>query len=383
MAYLPQCDLGVVLISAGSPLNDEDLSTIRILYESAIPVKILLSKADLLEPSDLKTVLEYTANQIRAQLGLEINPHPVSTAASHAYLLEQWFASEIAALYEKHQQLAQESIRRKTGALREAVEAALKGKLNRANNGRTPQREELLTLEHELREAAGKIEGAWEFCLRASGEIRALAPQALGEAASGLLALWSDVGANRTEPDSTVTTAITKTAGLAVQVHKHLQELARSLAAALQRTAKALGSHDAPAEEELLHPLREMPRFDPPTVSLDLRRPWILYPRTLARSRILGELRSVLGQQLSEAFATHGRLVENWARRALVELQARFDSSADGYRAQLGRLIARRVLTSGEQEAILDDLARLAQTGGNKEDETGPTMAEIHAEAEQ
>jgi hypothetical protein len=32
LAYLPQCDLGVVLVSAGSPLNDEDLEPIRALY---------------------------------------------------------------------------------------------------------------------------------------------------------------------------------------------------------------------------------------------------------------------------------------------------------------------------------------------------------------
>jgi GTP-binding protein EngB required for normal cell division len=94
LAYLPQCDLGVVLISAGSPLNDEDLSTIRILYESAIPVKVLLSKADLLAPSDLESALEYTASQIRSQLGFEIGVHPVSTAASHAQLLDEWWAHD-------------------------------------------------------------------------------------------------------------------------------------------------------------------------------------------------------------------------------------------------------------------------------------------------
>ena len=108
MAYLPQCDLGVVLIGAGSPLNDEDLSTILRLYEAAIPVKVLLSKADPLSPSDLESALQYTARQLRAHLGVEIGVHPVSTAPSHTHLLEQWFSLEIAPLYEKHQQLARE-----------------------------------------------------------------------------------------------------------------------------------------------------------------------------------------------------------------------------------------------------------------------------------
>jgi GTP-binding protein EngB required for normal cell division len=361
LAYLPQCDLGVVLISAGRPLNDEDLSTIRILYESAIPVKVLLSKADLLAPSDLESALEYTVGQIRSQLGCEIGVHPVSTTGSHAHLLDEWFAGEIAPLYKRQQQLAQESIRRKTGALREAVEAALKAKLNRAGSGQATQKEELLTLERELRGAAGKIEEARDSCRRACDEIRTLTPHALDEARTTLLALWTGVAADGAEPGTVVTMAIAKTAGLAAQVHTHLQELAHSLAAALRRAAEALGNGDAPGEEELAHPLREMPRFDPPPVRLDLHRPWILHPRALLRARIARDLRSSLERPLTEAFATHARLVESWTRKALAELHARFDSSADAYRAQLARLIGHGALPADEQRPILDDLARLAE----------------------
>ena len=379
LAYLPQCDLGVVLISAGSSLNDEDLSTIRVLYESAIPVKVLLSKADLLAPSDLDSALEYTAGQIRAQLGFEIGVHPVSTKASHAHLLDEWFAGEIAPLYEKHQQLAQESIRRKTGALREAVEAALKAKLNRAGSEQTPQREELLTLERELRAAAGKIEEARDSSLRACDGIRTLAPRALDEATNSLLAVWTGAAEDGMEPGTAVTMAIAKTAGLAAEVHAHFQELAHSLAVALQRAAEALGSGDAPAEEELANPLREMPRFDPPPVRLDLHRPWILHPRTLLKARIGRNLRSSLERPLTEAFTTHGRLVESWTRKALAELQARFDSSADAYRAQLARLIGHGVLPADEQRPILDDLASLAKAGGSEGDAAGTVTADLPA----
>jgi GTP-binding protein EngB required for normal cell division len=355
LAYLPQCDLGVVLIAAGSPLNDEDLSTILCLYEAAIPVKVLLSKADLLSPSDLESALEYTASQLRTHLGAEIGVHPVSTAASHAHLLEQWFSREIAPLYEKHRQLAQESSRRKTAALREAVVAALKAKLNGGGTGQALQGEELLALERDLREAAGSLEQARVFCLGASDEMRGLTPQALRQAADALLEMWSSAA---------VTNAIAKTAASATQVYTHLQELARTLAAALQRAAKALGSNDAPPEEELLRAVHEMPRFDPPPVSANFDRPWIRYPRTLARKRIYGKLRLLLEEPLSQAFTTHGRLVENWARGALAELQLRFDSSADAYRAQVARLLSQGSVATGEREAILEDLTRLGEAGG-------------------
>jgi GTP-binding protein EngB required for normal cell division len=359
LAYLPQCDLGVVLISAGNPLNDEDLSTIRLLYEAAIPVKVLMSKADLLTPSDLDSALAYTAGQIRAQLGFEISVHPVSTANSHALLLEQWFARELAPLSEKHQELAQASIRRKTGALREAVEAALRAKLNKAETTRGSQKEDLVAVERELREAAGKLEEARVFCLRASDEIRGLTPYALNEAANALLEAWAGTTSDGIDSGAVVAGAIAKTAGTAAQVHAYLQNLARSLTAASRKAASALGRQDAPEEEELLRTLREMPRFDPPLISKNFHRPWLRYPRALERRFIYSDLRSALELPLQEAFSTHGRLVENWVRRALAELQLAFDSSADAYRAQLARLIGQGAVTAEEQQPIVEDLRRL------------------------
>jgi GTP-binding protein EngB required for normal cell division len=364
LAYLPQCDLGLVLISAGIPLNDEDLATIRLLYEAAIPVKVLLSKADLLDPSDLESALTYTARQIRTQMGVEIDVHPVSSVPSHAVLLERWFADQLAPLYEKHQELTQESIRRKTGALREAVELLLRAKLSKTETARAPSREELLALESDLRGAAGKLEDAREFCLRASDEIRRLTPFALDQAANALLQAWTSAAAKGADPGAIVAKAIASTAGAAVQVHTHLQDLARSLTAALQRAAGALASQHGPEEAELLRPLREMPRFDPPSLRWSFHRPWLLYPRALARRRIYGDLRSTLEQPLSEAFSTYGRLVEHWVRRVLAELQSAFDSSADAYRAQLARLIGQGTVTAEERQAILDDLASLVETGG-------------------
>jgi len=370
LAYLPQCDLGVVLISAGIPLNDEDLATIRLLCEAAIPVKVLLSKADLLAPADLESALTYTAQQIQTQMGVQIDVHPVSTAPTHTHLLDQWFAGELAPLYEKHQELAQESIRRKSGALREAVESALRAKLKGA--GRSPDKEELLAVERELREAAGKLEDARVFCLKTSDEIRALTPYALDEAANALLEKWAGANPDGSDPSAAVTGAIAKTAGAAAQIHGYLQDLARRLTASLRKTAEALGSRDAPTEEELLRPLAEMPRFDVPPVSTSFHRPWLRYPRGLARRRIRGNLQSVLEQPLSEAFVTHGRLVQNWARRALAELQLAFDSSADAYRAQLARLISQGAATTDEQQAILNDLAAIADLDGNKQSAPDP-----------
>lgn len=352
LAYLPQCDLGVVLVGAGSPLNDEDLSTILRLYEAAIPVKVLLSKADLLSPADLESALEYTARELRARLGVEIAVHAVSAARSHAQLMEQWFRNEIAPLYERHTQLAADSSRRKIAALREAVEAALAARLNGSGTGQVLRREELLAVERDLREAAGKLEEARVFCIRAADEIRGLTPHALDAAADALEPAWNEAAAAN---------AIARTASAATQVFAHLQEVARLLAAALQRTANALGSRDAPPEEELLSAICEMPRFDPPPMNGNLTRPWIRYPRMLARKRIHARLRLVMAEPLERAFTTHARLVENWVRGSLAELQLRFDAAADSYRAQIARWMSHASMTTEERQAICADLARLGE----------------------
>ena len=53
LAYLPSCDLALLLIHAGARLNDEDIGTLRLLYEAGIPALVLLSKSDLLANDDL------------------------------------------------------------------------------------------------------------------------------------------------------------------------------------------------------------------------------------------------------------------------------------------------------------------------------------------
>jgi GTP-binding protein EngB required for normal cell division len=69
LAYLPRCDLGVVLIDAGSTLTQEDLSTIGTLYQAAIPAMLLLSKADLLDPGEQVQSLKYISDPARFGYG--------------------------------------------------------------------------------------------------------------------------------------------------------------------------------------------------------------------------------------------------------------------------------------------------------------------------
>ena len=117
LAYLPRCDLGVVLIDAGSTLTEDDLSTIRALYEAGVPVSVLLSKSDLLALDDQARSLTYISQKIASELGLHLSVHPVSVQPTHAVCLDDWLKRDILPLYGRHQQLMQESMRRKIGSI--------------------------------------------------------------------------------------------------------------------------------------------------------------------------------------------------------------------------------------------------------------------------
>ena len=84
LAYLPRCDLGVVLVDAASTLNREDLGLLRSLYEAGVPAMVLLSKADLLTPADRDRMTAYVRDQVTRELGLDVPVHPVSNTVQPA-----------------------------------------------------------------------------------------------------------------------------------------------------------------------------------------------------------------------------------------------------------------------------------------------------------
>ncbi len=125
-AYLPRCDLGIVLLDAGSTLNQEDLTILRSLYDAGIPAMVLVSKCDLLSQPDRQRVVSYVGQHLQSDLGLNLPVHLVSTVGPDRPLLERWFDNEIVPLLKQHQSLVAASLWRKTAHLRESVTAVLR-----------------------------------------------------------------------------------------------------------------------------------------------------------------------------------------------------------------------------------------------------------------
>lgn len=137
LAYLPHCDLGVVLIDAGSTLNEDDLRILRSLYEAGTPVQVVLSKADLLSLADRQRMLDYIREQLRKELEADIPVRPVSTVGEDETLLATWFDAEIMPLLDRHRELRQTSLRRKAAVLYESVVSVLETMLARRNGEST------------------------------------------------------------------------------------------------------------------------------------------------------------------------------------------------------------------------------------------------------
>ena len=333
-AYLPRCDLGVVLIDAGSTLTEDDLATMQALYDAGIPASVLLSKVDLLGPADRDRALEYVAGHIRSDLGLELPVHAISIHSEYGELLERWLASEILPLYDRHAELARQSVARKIGALRLAVDAALKARSKRS--GAPIDAAKLRDLETELRTAAGAIARARTECLEKADALRDCADEFIRRAADAANGRWGRLqpspegtpGFSPPASDATATAArigsangaglqqagnppLTEPAGRgaqhrlaghrpgreqdgildgilphtrslpltgveeataerAAEIVSAIEDAARNAAGVLAKAATALELDNRPEPGELLDVLKNMPRLDLSSIELDI-----------------------------------------------------------------------------------------------------------------
>ena len=328
-AYLPRCDLGVVLVDAGSTLTEDDLATIQALYDAGIPATVLLSKADLLSPEDRDRALAYVAGHIRSGFGLELPVHAVSTHPEYGELLERWLASEILPLYDRHAELARQSVARKIGVLRLAVDAALEVRSKRS--GVPIDAAGVCELETELRTAAGAIAQARTESLERADALR--------DCAGGCIRRAAEAGGKAggdSDPKSTIERVAAEEAA---QIVLAIQGAARIAARVLAKAATALQLENRPEPDELLEVLKNLPRIDLGSIELDIAAgAWSsIFGRRFAIARVEHRIRSLAGDRIADALAAFARLLRAWVSKTFVELQERFESYAGVYRAQLGR----------------------------------------------
>jgi GTP-binding protein EngB required for normal cell division len=381
-AYLPHCDLGVVLLDAASTLTPDDLDLLRLLYEAGVPAQVVLSKADLVTSADRQRTVDYVRTHLHQELGLDLPVHPVSTVGTDEELLTRWFEQEVAPLLARHRTLTETSLRRKVAFLRESVVAVLQTLLarqeGRATAGRTPA--DARPLRRYLDEADEAIRQARSRCRDWMRDEPALLEIILDDAARAVVRSAGGSGVQGEPP----------VPGVLQRVLAQRDQMAQELVAELQRTlARTLESlwESAPLARADAAPVgklafRGLPASDLSPLRGKLRwgRPWwtFLLPRLAVWTTRRGLYRHV-GRLLWEHVELHDRQLQAWVKACVGQLVELYEAQAEVFREQ-----ARRLTGEGDGAGASDlpdlrsDLRELQETAVP---EPQPAAAETGGEA--
>jgi len=380
LAYLPKCDLGVVLIDAGSTLTTDDLRTIMTLHEAAVPASVLLSKADLLGSEDLAKIIQYVKEHIASECKLELPVRPVSILPSYREMTNQWFEREIVPLYDRSQQLRAASLRRKIGVLRESLVSALNARMRREQQFSTNSQETARAAEALLRMTTGQIEEMRTVCEREIMSAAAETPSAIQSAASRLMDSWP-------QNDRVPVAAGQMVRGVIADFVQHrVNEMQRSLSAFaaqlrnnLKQCAADLGLAHIPGDDEFQSVIRGTPVFDPQPFAITVSRPTFsgLLGRRFAESQVARHITRQLGQSIQEALEIYWRMLKEWSDSIVGRLRQIFEVYAEDYRARAEQALGGRALNSEELAAIQASLSQLEADAAPENDVTnsGSTRA--------
>ncbi len=358
LAYLPRCDAGIVLVDAGSTITPDDLRIIGALRHAGTPTTVLVSKADLLSRQDLEQQLAYILRQLRTEFDTDLPVRAVSVMPSHARLLGQWFAEELFSQYERKQRLLQQSLARKTLALA----AAVRSELEMVVADQRLEAEDRAQLEEaslDLRRSGGALQTLQSDLPRSTGEIPVLASFILNRAAATIADQWRA----ETKVDCAEVlrnTAATVVLEIAGEIRSKLSRTQEQLQQELLKAATTLGSTDVLRREES-QIMAEMPVFHMNRQSDVAARPLLASFGGWIRIRLARRKLQAHESGLAQALESYSRLLYAWGLEASSDMEQRFASFANRYRAQLERQLAQRTRSAIDSDQVRSDLQSLSK----------------------
>lgn len=339
LAYLPSCDLALLLVDAGSTLNEEDIGTLRIIEEAGIPSLVLLSKSDLLSENDLSHATSYIQEQLSRELHRNVTVHAVSAMPGSGFLLDQFFQGELLPRFQQGRQLRSESVGRKVEILRQTVISTLRSRIGRQERHKVRNADELSKLEATLRGITGRV---GELTARLDKQVTALSQSGdpviseVADEATNLLRSTKQTSLNSTDLTEMMHTAVTRQIE---PLTKSAREVGWDALTQLQDVAKALGRVDAPEDKELESLLRDMPRFEIATLSTDIDIGlWGAFGRSILQFQLRKQLQHAIYPLLKKELDFYGSALWQWMRQFSRRLELLISSYADGYRAEIQEL---------------------------------------------
>jgi GTP-binding protein EngB required for normal cell division len=342
-AYLPRCDLGLVLVDASGALTADDVELMQLLLDAGIDARVLLSKADLLEDTERERLVAYLSAQLDARLTARVPVDPVS-ARGGVHDAGRWLAETLRPAIAELRRHRARALERKLSHVRRSVERALE----RAQEDEPPpsgrQRWDELT-----RRASASIRDAKQRADRAAHRIPERVSEVLARVAARL----------ETEPARGVERA----------------ELLALLAGAVEAERAAVRQALIEVRDELRRLIqgeasaRGVDAFDPNEVQVDLLGEpavelasdaetlgplaggWTARVAPLQRRQVAAEVERARAS-VERAAGSLSQALRLWANAALALLDARFA-------AALEPLLSETLVAKGDRRQVLEDLERL------------------------
>lgn len=362
-AYLPRCDLGVVLIDAASTINADDLTLLRLLAEAGVPVQVLLSKADLLTSDQRRQAAEYIREQIQRELGLDVAVHPVSIVGADEAILDQWFEREIEPLLARSRALAEQSLRRKLAHLRESVTAVLDMLRWRSRktmpNGHSTI--DAASARRWLDEADEAIRRARHRCRDWTMDLPQLRGDLLSRAAKAVVAADGFIRDGRDEDAVAVVLhrALTQRSQTARAIVTELQQRLIHTLNSLQQILPMRGADEAPVRDFCCQALPPVDVRLPRDAAVRARPWWSRLLLSAAEWEARRKLAQNLGPLLNEQLEVYDRQVQAWLRSSLEQLAGLYEAQADMFREQARRMTHDSAEAPPDEQALEADLREL------------------------
>jgi GTP-binding protein EngB required for normal cell division len=379
IAYLPRCDLGIVLIDASAGLTQDDLVVVQALYQAGASAMVLISKADLFNAADREQTISYVKTNLHDQLGVRPPVHAVSVFGTDAALCDRWFESELRPFLAQHHHLAIISQKRKIGGLRESVMGALGRRLQAeavpSGSGTLPEekREALREGDRVLERAQGE---SFFLTQKITKMHRAIIDVAAERIAVGLIdSDHANAGSIFSE------TLMSLIAEPVAATLRSIEQTRDALAKAMQEVASASGNG---VPDELPAPAG-MPMLDVNEISniMVIEKPAVI--SLLGKSVLASHVRRKLEQQydraLLEFLSLYANRLRRWMEQSINALRTAFNAFADMYRVHFEAAPATVGLS--DKSAIQNDLWILRQWGaqdvldGRSADAASPDFSKV------
>jgi GTP-binding protein EngB required for normal cell division len=336
-AYLPRCDLGVLLVDAGSSLNHEDLAILQGFYDAAIPTMVLMSKADLLSEQDRNRVMSYVKQQTGHVVGGDMPVFPVSTRGPDAALADAWFDEQIVPFVEHHREHAAASIRRKIANLAETAASYLAGMLDRTRA--TPASTSAFDTAKAQQLLAANAERIAAVAVRVTEPTdKGVAEHVTQLAQNASAALVERARRGDKTSGGLTECALRSLAEMADETRGQVAELGKALGETVTQLSESFGLPPPVALDEVVATLAPLPAADEARLR-DIRdvrcsRMLALWPG-LATWLLRGRIHDRCGAMLWSLLSDHRAKLRTWLAASLERLTNAYEAQATLFRDRL------------------------------------------------